>query len=233
MLVHFVGQQDRYQLGNTGKDQISMEGLFVLCFPSGKAKRLFDMMDGAFYGRPYPIRGLPFRCPAERAGISAQFFLRVCIDHPPTGGIRAGVSTLALPLVFSGSGILYPFYFRTRELIPYGPAAQFTGPFRFHGKGRVMGTTGNPIIIQSIVFVFKLGPGIQRDKSLLEMDAVTGGIFSESIPGKQVFVDLYRIKGGVPEKNLRTDQRMCLEKILECGDQEPGIMDRLIFIWGI
>ena len=42
MLVHFVGQQDRYQLGNTGKDQVSMEGLFVLCFPSGKAKRLFN-----------------------------------------------------------------------------------------------------------------------------------------------------------------------------------------------
>lgn len=57
MLVHFVGQQDRYQLGNTGKDQVCMEGLFVLCFPSGKTKRLFDMMDGAFYGCPYFIRG--------------------------------------------------------------------------------------------------------------------------------------------------------------------------------
>ena len=57
MLVHFVGQQDRYQLGNTGKDQVSMEGLFVLCFPSGRTKRLFDMMDGAFYGCPYFIRG--------------------------------------------------------------------------------------------------------------------------------------------------------------------------------
>ena len=45
MLVHFVCQQDRYQLGNTGKDQVSMEGLFVLCFPSGKTKRLFYMMD--------------------------------------------------------------------------------------------------------------------------------------------------------------------------------------------
>jgi hypothetical protein len=50
MLVHFVGQQDRYQLGNTGKDQVSMEGLFVLCFPSGRAKRLFNMIDGTFYG---------------------------------------------------------------------------------------------------------------------------------------------------------------------------------------
>ena len=68
MLVHFVGQQDRYQLGNTGKDQVSMEGLFVLCFPSGKTKRLFDMMDGAFYGCPYFIRGFPFRCSAQRAG---------------------------------------------------------------------------------------------------------------------------------------------------------------------
>ena len=45
MLVHFVGQQDRYQLGDAGKDQISMKGLFVLCFPSGKTKRLFYMMD--------------------------------------------------------------------------------------------------------------------------------------------------------------------------------------------
>lgn len=233
MLVHFVGQQDRYQLGNTGKDQVCMEGLFVLCFPSGKAKRFFYMMDGAFYGRPYLIRGLPFRCSTQRARISAQFLLRIGIDHPSAVGIRAGVFTLALPLVFSGPGIFYPFYFGTRELIPYDPAAQFTGSFRFHGKGRVMGTAGNPVTVQSIVFIFKLGPGIQRDKSLFEMDAVTGGIFSESIPGKQVFVDLYRIKGGVSEKDLRTDQRMCPEKILECGDQEPGVMDRLIFIWGI
>ena len=86
MLVHFVGQQDRYQLGDAGKDQISMKGLFVLCFPSGRAKRLFDMMDGAFYGCPYFICGLPFRCSAERAGISAQFFLRIGIDHPSVGG---------------------------------------------------------------------------------------------------------------------------------------------------
>ena len=134
MLVHFVGQQDRYQLGNTGKDQVSMEGLFVLCFPSGKTKRLFDMMDGAFYGCPYFIRGFPFRCSAQRAGISAQFLFRIGIDHPSAVGIRAGVFTLALPLVFSGPGIFYPFYFWTRELIPYDPAAQFTGSFRFHGK---------------------------------------------------------------------------------------------------
>ena len=93
MLVHFVGQQDRYQLGDAGKDQISMKGLFVLCFPSGRAKRLFDMMDGAFYGCPYFICGLPFRCSAERAGISAQFLLRIGIDHPSAGGIRAGVFT--------------------------------------------------------------------------------------------------------------------------------------------
>ena len=186
MLVHFVGQQDRYQLGNTGK-----------------TKRLFDMMDAAFYGCPYLIRGFPFWCSAERAGISAQFLLRISIDHPSAGGIRAWIFTLALPLVFSVPGILYPFYFRTRELIPYGPVVQFAGSLRFHGKGRVMGIAGNSIIIQSIVFVFKLSPGIQWDKSLFEMDTVTSGIFSERLPGKQVFVDLYRIKGGIPKKELR------------------------------
>ena len=76
----------------------------------------------------------PFRGPAQRSGISAQFLLRIGIDHPSAGGIRAGVFTLALPLVFSGPGIFYPFYFGTRKLIPYDPAAQFTGSFRFHGK---------------------------------------------------------------------------------------------------
>lgn len=233
MLVHFVGQQDRYQLGNTGKDQVSMEGLFVLCFPSGRAKRLFNMIDGTFYGCPYLIRGFPFRGPAQRSGISAQFLLRISIDHPSAGGIRAGVFTLALPLVFSGPGIFYPFYFGTRKLIPYDPAAQFTGSLRFHGKGRVMGTAGNSVIIQSIIFIFKFSPGIQRDKSLFKMEAAASSICSESISGEQVFVNFYRVKGGVPKKNLRTDQRMRPEKILECGKQEPGIMDRLIFIWGI
>lgn len=96
-----------------------------------------------------------------------------------------------------------------------------------------MGTAGDSVIIQSIVFTFKLSPGIQRDKSLFKMEAVTGGICPEGIPGKQIFVNFYRVKGGIPQKTFRAYQRMRPEKILERGDQEPGIVDRLVFIRGI
>ena len=111
MLVHFVCQQDRYQLGNTGKDQVSMEGLFVLCIPDGKAQRLFDIMDGTFYGCVYLIRGRPFRSLAECARIRAQFLFRIGIDYPSAGGIRAGIPALTLSLVFLSFRIFYPFYF--------------------------------------------------------------------------------------------------------------------------
>jgi len=93
-----------------------------------------------------------------------------------------------------------------------------------------MGTAGDSVIIQSIVFIFKLSPGIQRDKSLFKMEASTGGMCPEGITGKQIFINFYRVKGGIPKKDLRAYQRMRPEKILERRNQEPGIVDRLVFI---
>lgn len=145
MLVHFVGQQDRYQLGNTGKDQVSMEGLFVLCFPSGKTKRLFDMMDGAFYGRLHLICGLPFRCSAQRARISAQFFLRIGIDHPFAGGIRTGVFTLALSLVFFGPGIFTHFILGHEDLYLTTPLRSLLVPSGFMERDGSWGQQGIPL----------------------------------------------------------------------------------------
>ena len=65
-----------------------MKGLFVLRFPSGKAKGLFYMMYGAFYGCPYLIRGRPIQGARGACRKSAQFLLRIGIDHPYAGGIR-------------------------------------------------------------------------------------------------------------------------------------------------
>ncbi len=61
------------------------------------------------------------------------------------------------------------------------------------------------------------------------MDAVAGIICAEGIAGKQVFVKFYRIKCGITKKSFRVDQRVCLEKILEGGDEKPCIVDGFIF----
>lgn len=62
------------------------------------------------------------------------------------------------------------------------------------------------------------------------MNAIAGGIRTEGITGKQVFIELYRVKGGITEESFRVDQRMCTEKILEGGDQKPCVVDRFVFI---
>ena len=64
------------------------------------------------------------------------------------------------------------------------------------------------------------------------MDAVAGRVCTESITGKQAFIEHDRVKGSVPEESFRTGQRMRPEIVLKCGDQEPCVMDRFIFIRG-
>ncbi len=66
-------------------------------------------------------------------------------------------------------------------------------------------SSGNSVIIQSIVFIFKFSPGIQRDKSLFKMETAASRICSESISGEQIFVNFYKVKGSI-QKNPQTGQ---------------------------
>lgn len=62
------------------------------------------------------------------------------------------------------------------------------------------------------------------------MNAIAVRIRTEGITGKQVFIELYGVKGGITEESFRAGQRMCTEKILKGGDQKPCVVDRFIFI---
>lgn len=62
------------------------------------------------------------------------------------------------------------------------------------------------------------------------MDAVAGGICTESIAGKQELIERCRVKGSITEESFWIDQRMRTEIILKRGYQKPCIMDRFIFI---
>lgn len=132
MLVYFVSKQNRYQLGNAGKDQVSMKSLFILGFPPCKAEGIFYMVDRAFYSSSYFIGGIPFRGSPQCAGIEPQVFFRIQVDHPSAGGIRAGVFALALALLLSSSRIFYPFHFRARKFVPNDPTAELAGSFWLH-----------------------------------------------------------------------------------------------------
>lgn len=62
------------------------------------------------------------------------------------------------------------------------------------------------------------------------MDATAGRICAEDITGKHVFIKFYRVKGGITEEGFGINQEMCTEIVLKRGNQEPCVMDRLIFI---
>lgn len=107
---------------------------------------------------------------------------------------------MADTVVFSGGNIFFPFHFRTAEFIPDHSTAEFTGAFRFHWKGRGIGTAGNSVLIYGIIFVFQTSTGIQRNVSFLEMSCVSICIDAKSITRKEIFIKSGVVKGGIPLK---------------------------------
>lgn len=75
MLFYFSSQKYTYLLGDACQNQIGMEG-----FSSGKAKAVFEVIDGALYCGSDLIRVIPFVSSSHGTGISTQVFFRVKVD---------------------------------------------------------------------------------------------------------------------------------------------------------
>lgn len=194
MLIYFISKNYADQLCDTCQKQICVERFLVLGFASGKPETTFKMVDGAFYSGSDLIGILPFGSPTQSAGISSQVFFQIDIDHSPTWRRRTGIFTMAYASIFSGGGVFLPFYFRTTELITDDPIPAFAGTVRLHGKGRVIRTAWNPILIYGIIFVFRFSVVVQWDIGLLKMNAVTICINTKGITGKKFPVKFGRIK---------------------------------------
>ena len=60
MTVNFIREDDREQLRDTGEEQVRVQGGFVLSFPVGDTKTVFEVINGAFHGSADFISIVPF-----------------------------------------------------------------------------------------------------------------------------------------------------------------------------
>ena len=84
MMIDLIGENNGNELGDAGKDQISMQGLFVLGAASCKAEILLDVVDIPFNSSPDFVSVIPFVSSADRSGISTKIFFRIDINHTAT-----------------------------------------------------------------------------------------------------------------------------------------------------
>ena len=119
-----VSHHNGDKLCDPGKQQIRMECFLILGLTSGDTETVFEMVDGFFHIHTYSVGGVPFLRTPESAGISPEILFRVYIEHPATGGIRAGIFTMADTPAFSGLLIVFPFHFRAYKLHGGKPAAE-------------------------------------------------------------------------------------------------------------
>ena len=148
MLVQFVCNYYRNELGNPGKKQVGMKRFLILGFTPGNTKTVFEMVDG-FLNIPSDfVGGIPFIRTADCTRVGTQIFLRIKINHPAAGRFCTRIIAMADTLTFTRFLIIYPFHFGTYELHGRESAAQmgFTA-FPFHRQGRIFGTAGNAIFI--------------------------------------------------------------------------------------
>ncbi len=113
-------------------------------------------------------------------------------------------------VIFPGGRVFLPFDFWTTELIAGNTSPEFTGTFRFHGKGWIIRTAGDTVLIHRIILIFQTGSNV----SLLEMPVVFAGICAKGSIGKKFFIKRNRVKRRVTQKGVRVDKGMGGKKIL-------------------
>ena len=148
MLVQFVSNRYRNELGNSGKKQVGMKRFLILGFTPGNTKTVFEMADGFLNISSDFVGGVPFIRTTDCTGIGTQVFLRIKIKHPAAGRFRTRIIAMADTPAFTSFLIISPFHFGAYELHGRESAAQMGfAPFPFHRQGRIFGTAGNAIFI--------------------------------------------------------------------------------------
>ena len=69
MLIDFISHHHSDKLGNSGKQQVSMQRFLILGLPASNAKTIFKVVDGFFHIDTYLIRAVPLFCPTGSAWI--------------------------------------------------------------------------------------------------------------------------------------------------------------------
>lgn len=200
-----------------------MKRFLILSFPPGNTKAVLEMVYGFFYVHSDFISRIPFLSAADCSWISAKVLLWINVDHPSAG--RCGTRSIAMAYTFCFlcDAVPFPFHFGADKFHGWKTTAQmrFTS-FPFHWKGSIMRTAGNTIIIYGVINPFDFKFVFQRDICFFK------GCFL-----KQIFINLYGIESGIPQKRSGIDKRMFQEEILQCRDQRFGIGKAFVLIRGI
>lgn len=202
-----------------------MKCFLILVFMSCQTEAVFQVMDRAFHVGSGFVDLVPFVGPPRNTWIGTKIFLWINVNHSAAGRGGTWVVTLTDPMIGSGRRGFFPDNFWADEFVSGDAAFKLTGSFVFHWERGVLWTTGNPILINRIVKVFKMCPGVQRNIGFLEVPARPKGI-----TGKKFLVQADRIKGGITKEGVRPYQRMRSKKVLKGRNQEPCVMDGFVLI---
>lgn len=199
-MVDFIRKNHCYQLGNAGKNQFGMQGLFILGTTSSETEVILDMLDISFNNSPDLIGIVPFLCSTECTGISPEVFFRIYINHASAWWRSTGAVTAAEPIVFASLFIMTPFDFRAYKFISCYTTAELWNSFIFHRKGGIFRTARNTIFMNGIIRIFKPRACIQRN-------VCSGKMFisTKSIAGKQCFIEEGCIKSSITKESFWID----------------------------
>ncbi len=164
MLVQFVSDHYSDELGNSGEKQVGMKRFLILRFTPGNTKTVFEMVDRFLNIYSDFIGGIPFICTADCTRIDTKILLRINVDHSSTGRSGTWMITVAYAFRFLCGAVPFPFHFGAYEFHSRKPAAQMGfASLALHGKGGIMGTAGNAVIIDSVIDSFEFQFVFQRN----------------------------------------------------------------------
>ena len=218
-----VRQQHGDKLRDAGQAKVGFQGFCILRFPPGQSEAALEMVYGTFDGCADFICAVPFIRPAQDAGVRAVVLFRTDIEHPPAGGIRAGIRAGALTFLFPGIRVTHPLCHGTDELIADEAVFPFCRSPGLHGQGRVIGAARNAVFVDGAAGTGDAGAFVKRDTGFAEMP-----VFAEGVTGQEFFMNIRRIKSGVAGECLRIDEGMRFEEILQSGYGQPCVADGLI-----
>ncbi len=152
MPVQFVSHYYSNKLGNPGEKQVGMKRFLIPGFTTGNTKTVFEVVDGFFNIYSDFVGGIPFPGATDGSGISAKVLFRINVDHPSAGRSGAWMITVAYAFGFLCGAVPFPIHFGAYEFHGRKPAAQMgSASLTLHGKGGVMRTAGNAVIIYGIL----------------------------------------------------------------------------------
>ena len=117
VVIDLICENNSNKLGDTGKNQISIQSLLILGSASCKTEIVFDVVDIPFDNSSDFIGIIPFFGATDRSGISTKILFWVDVDHPPTFRRGTRVVTETMTMGFLSWFIINPFHFWTDKFI--------------------------------------------------------------------------------------------------------------------